>query len=101
MKYLEQNPDFRALALGRLTSAGAKERAASPIARLSAVLKNFMVERLRISNTPDLDLMLSVASEAGERLMVFAYEQPTREGRVRVIEEMKRMLTGYLFVRRA
>lgn len=45
--------------------------------------------------------MLSVASEAGERLMVFAYEQPTREGRVRVIEEMKRMLTGYLFVRRA
>jgi hypothetical protein len=42
--------------------------------------------------------MLRVVSEAGERLIAFAYEQPTSAGREQVIEEMKRMLTGYLFV---
>jgi len=41
--------------------------------------------------------MLRVVSEAGERLIAYAYEQPTREERNRVIAEMKRMLSGYLF----
>ena len=98
IKYLDQNPDFRALALGRLISQGTKERQASPVTGLPALLKSFMLERLRIPNTPELDLMLRVVSEAGERLIAFAYEQPTREERDKVIEETKRMLTGYLFV---
>jgi AcrR family transcriptional regulator len=98
IKYLDQNPDFRALALGRLISQGTKERQASPVSGLPALLKSFMLERLRIPNTPELDLMLRVVSEAGERLIAFAYEQPTREGRDQIIEEMKRMLTTYLFV---
>ena len=98
IKYLDQNPDFRALALGRLISPGTKERQASPATGLPALLKSFMLERLRIPNSPELDLMLRVVSEAGERLIAFAYEQPTRAGRDLVIEEMKRMLTGYLFV---
>ena len=98
IKYLDQNPDFRALAFGRLISPGTKERQASPVTGLPALLKSFMLERLRIPNTPELDLMLRVVSEAGERLIAFAYEQPTRAGRDLVIEEMKRMLTGYLFV---
>jgi hypothetical protein len=52
---------------------------------LPALLKNFMLERLGIPNSPELDLMLRVVSEAGERLIVFAYEQPTREERDRVL----------------
>ena len=98
IKYLDQNPDFRALALGRLISQGTKERQASPVTGLPALLKSFMLERLRIPNTPELDLMLRVVSEAGERLIAFAYERPTREERDKVIEETMRMLTGYLFV---
>ena len=98
IRYLDENPAFRALALGRLISPGTKERQASPVTGLPALLKSFMLERLRIPNTPEVDLMLRVVSEAGERLIAFAYEQKTREGRDRVIEEMKRMLTGYLFV---
>ena len=101
IKYLDQNADFRALALGKLISPGTKERQASPVTGLPALLKSFMLGRLRIPNTPELDLMLRVVSEAGERLIAFAYEQPTREGRDQVIEETKRMLTGYLFVRQA
>jgi AcrR family transcriptional regulator len=98
IKYLDENPDFRALALGRLISPGTKERQASPVTGLPSLLKNFMMGRLRIPNTPELDLMLRVVSEAGERLIAFAYEQSTRPERDRVIEEMKRMLTTYLFV---
>lgn len=98
IKYLDQNADFRALALGKLISPGTKERQASPVTGLPALLKSFMLGRLRIPNTPELDLMLRVVSEAGERLIAFAYEQPTREGRDQVIEETKRMLTTYLFV---
>ena len=101
VKYLDQNADFRALAFGKLISPGTKERQASPITGLPALLKNFMLARLRIPNTPELDLTLRVVSEAGERLIAYAYEQPTREQRDQIIEETKRMLTGYLFVRPA
>jgi AcrR family transcriptional regulator len=95
--YLDQHPDFRAISFGRHISAATKEREASPNVGLPALLKNFMLERLGIPNTSELDLMLRVVSEAGERLIAFAYEQPTCQHRDRVIAEMKRMLSGYLF----
>ena len=56
-----------------------------------------MLQRLGIPNTPELDRMLRVVSEVGERLIAYAYQQPTRADRDRVIAEMKRMLAGYLF----
>src|SRR5271166_791007 len=95
--YLDANPDIRAISFGRHISAATKEREASPNVGLPSLLKNFMLERLGIPNTPELDLMLRVVSEAGERLISYAYEQPTREDRDRVITEMKRMLASYLF----
>jgi hypothetical protein len=48
-------------------------------------------------DTAELDLKLRIVSEAGERLIEYAYGQPTREDRDRVIAEMKKMLAGYLF----
>jgi hypothetical protein len=36
-------------------------------------------------------------SEAGERLIAFAYEQPTLDERDRILGEMKKMLASYLF----
>jgi AcrR family transcriptional regulator len=95
--YLDVHPDFRTISFGRHISAATKEREASPIVGLPALLKNFMLERLEIPNTPELDLMLRVVSEAGERLIAYAYEQPTREERDRVIAQTKKMLAGYLF----
>jgi len=95
--YLDQHPDFRALSFGRHISPAAKEREASPAHGLPALLKDFMLERLAIPNNPELDMMLRVVSEAGERLIAFAYEQPTRDERNRVLDEMKKMLAGYLF----
>jgi len=95
--YLDAHPDFRTISFGRHISAATKEREASPTVGLPALLKNFMLERLGIPNTPELDLMLRIVSEAGERLIAYAYEQPTREERDRVIGEMKKMLASYLF----
>jgi len=95
--YLDAHPDFRAISFGRHISTATKEREVSPDVGLPALLKNFMLERLGIPNTPELDLMLRIVSEAGERLIAFAYEQPNREERDRVIAEMKHMLSGYLF----
>ncbi len=95
--YLDAHPDFRTISFGRYVSAATKEREASPNVGLPALLKNFMLERLGIPNTPALDLMLRVVSEAGERLIAYAYEQPSREERDRIVGEMKKMLAGYLF----
>src|SRR5450631_2701844 len=95
--YLDAHQDFRAISFGHQISTATKEREASPDVGLPALLKNFMLQRLGIPNTPELDLMLRVVSEAGERLIAFAYEQPTRDQRISVIVEMKRMLSGYLF----
>ncbi len=95
--YLEAHPDFRAISFGRHISAATKERESSPEVGLPSLLKNFMLQRLGIPNTPELDLRLRVVSEAGERLIAFAYEQPAQEDRQRIITEMKRMLAGYLF----
>ena len=41
--------------------------------------------------------MSNLVSEAGERLIAYAYEQPAREDRDRIIAEMKKMLARYLF----
>jgi len=95
--YLDAHPDFRTISFGRYISAATKERQASPNVGLPALLKNFMLERLGIPNTPELDLKLRIVSEAGERLIAYAYEQPTRDDRDCAITEMKRMLANYLF----
>jgi AcrR family transcriptional regulator len=95
--YLDAHPDFRTISFGRHISAATREREASPNVGLPALLKNFMLERLGTPNSPELDLMLRVVSEAGERLIAYAYEQPSREERDHIVAEMKKMLAGYLF----
>jgi AcrR family transcriptional regulator len=95
--YLDAHPDFRTIAFGRYVSAVTRQREASPSTGLPAILTTFIVERLSLPWTPELELKVSVVSEAGERLIVYAYEQPTREARDRIIAELKKMLAGYLF----
>jgi hypothetical protein len=56
-----------------------------------------MIELVVIPNTPELDLKLRVISEAGDRLIAYAFEQPSDDQRNRIIAEMKKMLAGYLF----
>lgn len=95
--YLETHPDFRALSFGRHISVATKRREASPRTGLPLLVKTFMLQRLGIPNTPELDRQLSVISEAGERLIAYAFEQPTRAERDLILGETKKMLAGYLF----
>lgn len=95
--YLDEHPDFRAISFGRHISAATKEHEASPTVGMPAMLKGFMMEQLGIPDNIELDVALRVVSEAGERLIAFAYEQPTRDERDRILAEMKKMLAGYLF----
>lgn len=65
--YLDAHPDFRTITFGRHISAATKAREGLPSTGLPAMLTTFMVERLRFRFTPELELMLNVASEAGKR----------------------------------
>ncbi len=95
--YLDAHPDFRTISFGRHISPATKEREASPQVGLPGLLKKFIVRRLGMADSAELDLRLRVVSEAGERLIAYAYERPTRDDRDRIIAEMKRMLARYLF----
>ena len=95
--YLDAHPDFRTISFGRHISPATKEREASPHVGLPGLLKKFIVRRLGMADSAELDLRLRVVSEAGERLIAYAYELPTRDDRDRIIAEMKRMLARYLF----
>ncbi|MFZ0705655.1 MAG: TetR/AcrR family transcriptional regulator [Candidatus Korobacteraceae bacterium] len=95
--YLDAHPDFRTISFGRHISPATKEREASPHVGLPGLLKKFIVRRLGMVDSAELDLRLRVVSEAGERLIAYAYELATRDDRDRIIAEMKRMLARYLF----
>lgn len=94
--FLDGRPDFRAIALGQHVSARTRSRHASPEVGPAALVKSFILEGLGF-DLGDLDLKLRVASEAGERLIAYAFEQPPGDGRAAVITEMKAMLSRYIF----
>jgi AcrR family transcriptional regulator len=95
--YLDAHPDFRTISFGRHISPATREREASPQVGLPGLLKKFILRWLGMSDSSELDLRLRVVSEAGERLIAYAYERGTREERDRILAEMKRMLARYLF----
>jgi AcrR family transcriptional regulator len=97
VEFLDAHPDFRTLAFGRHISAETRERETQPDVGTTALLKQFMVYYLQMPDTPELSLKLRLAIEVGERLLAFAYAQPTSPDRAAVIEQLKRMLAGYLF----
>ncbi|HYI97583.1 MAG TPA: TetR/AcrR family transcriptional regulator [Bryobacteraceae bacterium] len=95
MAFLDERPDFRAIALGRHVSTLTKNQQASPDVGPAALVKKFILDRIGM-DAGALDIKIRVASEAGERLIAYAYEQPL-ENRSAVIAEMKTMLAGYFF----
>lgn len=95
--FLDERPDFRTIALGRHVSAQARKSQAEPNAGPAALVLWFLMKRLGVKKTGDLDLKLRVLIETGERLIAYAYDQPAASDRKRVIAEMKLMLGNYLF----
>lgn len=94
--FLDARPDFLTIALGRHISATTRESHVSAGVGPAALVKRF-ISSLGIPESSDLDLKIRIATETGDRLIGFAYSQPTEEARARVIAEMKQLLAAYLF----
>lgn len=97
IEFLDGHPDFRGIALRRQVSASTRERHVGSEVGPAALVKRFMLEPLGIELSPEIELKLRVASETGDRLIAYAYEQGTQEGRREIVEELKVMLSRYLF----
>ena len=95
--FLDERPDFRTIALGRHVSAQARKSQAEPDSGPAALVRWFLMKRLGVKKSADLDLKLRVLIETGERLIAFAYMQESLAERKRIIAEMKLMLGNYLF----
>jgi len=95
--FLDERPDFRGIALGRHVSAQARKIQGEPDSGPAALVRWFLMRRLGVKKSADLDLKLRVLIETGERLIAYAYTQETAAERRRVIAEMKLMLANYLF----
>ena len=100
--YLEANPDFVTVAYGaagggRYVSRPARDAYAAPDASGASLVKWFMSEGLGLGSPSTLDWKLKIVTETGDRLLGFAFEQPDKADRRRVIEETKRLLSAYLF----
>jgi len=94
--FLDARPDFRTIALGRHVSELTKQTQAAPDAGPAALVKLFVLAQTGKEDSPELDLKMRIAIETGERLIAYAYEQPDRIQRDRVIAQMKTLLAGYL-----
>lgn len=94
--FLESRPDFQRIAFGQI-SAGTRKSQTDPNASGAGLLKRFMIETLGMPDLSSLDLQLRIAIETGERLFAYAFEQSDVAERARVVAEIKRLLSSYLF----
>ena len=95
--FLEQRPDFRAIAFGGHISEATRAAQSLPDSAGVNVLKKFMMKSLHTKDRATLDIKLKMAVETGERLIEFAFSQRSEEERLKVIAELKLMLSFYLF----
>jgi AcrR family transcriptional regulator len=94
--FLDSKPHFRILALGRHISDRTRESQSDPETGPSGILQNLLVKRSGLKPGKTLRLRMRIAAETGDRLIAFAYSQPTPEARAEVIAELKVMLARYL-----
>lgn len=95
--FLDSRPDFRAIAFGPHISVATRKRESDPNAAGAGLVKNFMIGTLGMQDLSSLDLRLRIAIETGERLFAYSYEQSDPEERTRIIGELKKLLSRYLF----
>ena len=98
--YLESNPDFRILAFGapgggRYVSRPTRDAYAGT--KVATAIQEFVAEAFDMDASDDFAFRLRIATETGDRLLAFAFEQPDPAERGRIIAETKRLLASYLF----
>jgi AcrR family transcriptional regulator len=98
--YLEEHPDFRTLAFGapgggRYISRPTRDDYAGN--RVLDMVMDFLSGAFDIEPSPDFAFRLRLATEIGDRLLAYSFEQKDPDARVQVVGEMKGVLGGYLF----
>ena len=98
--YLNENPDFRTLAFGapgggRYISRPTRDDYAGH--QVLEMVMEFLSGAFEIEASPEFAFRLRMATEIGDRLLAFSYEQPDTQSRLRVLSEAKALLAEYLF----
>jgi AcrR family transcriptional regulator len=97
VEFLDRHPAFRTLALGRHISDQTRADQVQPDLGPAALLKDYLVRQFHLKPGAALDLKLRISAEVGDRLIAYAFAQPSQPARDAVIAELKRILGGYLF----
>ncbi len=98
--YLDENPDFRTLAFG---AAGGTRHISRPTrddyagSQVEEMVMDFLSGAFEIEPSPEFAFRLRLATEIGDRLLAFSYEQADDHARFKVVGEMKGVLGAYLF----
>lgn len=98
--YLDVHPDFRTVAFGAPGGGRAISRATNENyagAQVSDMVLEFLEGAFEIEPTPELAFRLRIATEIGDRLLAFAFEQATPQHRDRIVAEAKLVIGTYLF----
>jgi AcrR family transcriptional regulator len=94
--FLERRPHFRELALGQHISERTRESQSDPETGPGGILQDLLVKKFGMKPGKRLQSRIRIAAEVGDRLIAYAYNQPTPQQRAEVIEELKELLAGYL-----
>ncbi|MEP7353978.1 MAG: TetR/AcrR family transcriptional regulator [Acidobacteriota bacterium] len=94
--FLDTRPHFRELALGRHISPQTRENQSDPKTGPGGILQDLLVKKFGIKPGRQLQLKIRIAAEVGDRLIAYAYSQPTAKDRKEVLDELKEMLGRYL-----
>jgi AcrR family transcriptional regulator len=97
VEFLDARPDFRTIVFGRHISPTTREQQIRPDIGAAGLVKQVLGLILGTRDSTALALKIRIASETGERLLAYAYEQTEAAERRRIIEELKLMLASYLF----
>ncbi len=94
--FLDGRPHFRELALGRHISDRTREDQSDPNTGPGGILEDLLVQKFGVKPGKALQLRIRIAAEVGDRLIDYAYRQPSVRERKVVLDELKEMLAKYL-----
>lgn len=94
--FLDSRPHFRVLALGRHISEATRDSQSNPETGPGGILEALLINKVGLKPGRRLRLKMRIAAETGDRLIAFAYSQPSAAERKEVLEELKDLLAKYL-----
>jgi AcrR family transcriptional regulator len=96
VSFLDSRPHFRELALGRHISDRTREDQSNPETGPGGILQDLLVKKFGMKPGKRLQRRIRIAAEVGDRLIAYAFVQPTAKERSEVLDELKELLAGYL-----